>query len=325
MTTQPSPTLELLLRHRSLVRAIARDLLVDPDAADDVVQQTWIAALRHADRGADVHRGLLARIATRLAFNRRREAQRRARRELVAAAPESTIDVARLVEQEEQRRHVVDAVFALDEPLRTTVLHRYFDERSEAEIAARMRVPLGTVRTRLRRARALLRERLQRDGDAPSSARAMVALAGWSADEAAAAIVAGKGIVVMSAKSWGVVAASLVLVGVGLWTIADPPSNSHEAAGAVSASAVDDDPRRRATADDASSEARALDVAAEPMRTVVEGKAGVRSPTIVTGRCVNSARMPIAGVTVWCVNGSSRATTDAAGRFEVELEPREPA
>ncbi|MCC7170992.1 MAG: sigma-70 family RNA polymerase sigma factor [Planctomycetes bacterium] len=324
MSSHPSPTLELLLRHRSLVRAIARDLLVDPDAADDVVQQTWLAALRHADRGAALERGLLARIAMRLAFNRRREGLRRTLRERAAATPEPTTDVARLVEQEEQRRRVVDAVFALDEPLRTTVLRRYFDELTEAEVAHSLGVPLGTVRTRLRRARALLRERLERDGDAPGPARALIALAGWSADEAAAAIAAGKGILAMTAKTWGVVAASLVLVGVCMWTITDPTPDPHDGVGSAKATAADDDPRRHATDDDSSNEARALDVAADPTRTAVESNARRVSPTIVTGRCVNSARAPLAGVTVKCSMAPAPAITDAAGRFELALEPDEP-
>ena len=45
----------------------------------------------------------------------------------------------------------------LPEPLRTTVLLRYFEERSSSEIARRMGVPAGTVRWRLKKAIERLR------------------------------------------------------------------------------------------------------------------------------------------------------------------------
>ena len=56
--------------------------------------------------------------------------------------------VARL----ETQRRVVDAVMALDEPYRTVVVYRYFDDLPPKEIAARLGVPVGTVKTRLKRA-----------------------------------------------------------------------------------------------------------------------------------------------------------------------------
>ena len=50
-------------------------------------------------------------------------------------------------------------VLALPEPYRGTVLLRYYEEASLREIAERQAAPLETVRTRLRRAHALLRDR----------------------------------------------------------------------------------------------------------------------------------------------------------------------
>ncbi len=58
------------------------------------------------------------------------------------------------------QRRVLDAVRELPEPYRSTIVHRYLDELSREEIAERLGIPLETVRTRLRRALRLLRERL---------------------------------------------------------------------------------------------------------------------------------------------------------------------
>ena len=64
------------------------------------------------------------------------------------------------MERDELRRLVGEAVLDLAEPYRSTVVLRFFEELSLAEIAGRSGVPLGTVKTRLRRALERLRRRL---------------------------------------------------------------------------------------------------------------------------------------------------------------------
>jgi RNA polymerase sigma-70 factor (ECF subfamily) len=65
-----------------------------------------------------------------------------------------------LARLDEQQR-VLDAVRGLPEPYRSALFHREFEGLKETEIARRLRVPLGTVEARLRRARELLKERLR--------------------------------------------------------------------------------------------------------------------------------------------------------------------
>ena len=55
---------------------------------------------------------------------------------------------------------MIEAVQGLDEPYRAVVVHRFFDALTVAEIAALGGDPEDTVRTRIRRALARLRERL---------------------------------------------------------------------------------------------------------------------------------------------------------------------
>lgn len=43
-----SPDIEILLRDESWVRALAQQLVRDGAAADDLVQEAWLAARRHA-------------------------------------------------------------------------------------------------------------------------------------------------------------------------------------------------------------------------------------------------------------------------------------
>src|SRR5258705_10488158 len=54
---------ELLLAHAGFVRSVARSLLADENAVDDVVQQTWLAALEKPPREPGALRRWLARGA----------------------------------------------------------------------------------------------------------------------------------------------------------------------------------------------------------------------------------------------------------------------
>ena len=56
-----------------------------------------------------------------------------------------------ILEREQAREQLVRAVLSLDEPFRTVVLLRYYEELSASEIARRLAVPSATVRTRLAR------------------------------------------------------------------------------------------------------------------------------------------------------------------------------
>ncbi len=151
-----------ILAHDGFVRAIARRLLRDEANADDVAQETWLAAVR-SDAGARTRgtwHGWLRVITERIAKLQRRREERRLARERRAARREALPDEAEIRAREEVRAAIVDAVFALEEPYRTTVLLRFFEDLPPRAIAARMQVPVETVRTRLKRALAMLRPKL---------------------------------------------------------------------------------------------------------------------------------------------------------------------
>jgi protocatechuate 3,4-dioxygenase beta subunit len=106
-------------------------------------------------------RAWLAGVVRRQAANANRADQRRLRREHAAARPESSLAVDQVLEREALRKSVVDAVLALEEPYRTTILLRFFEELPPRMVAVRMRTPLETVRTRIKRGLAQLRSRLE--------------------------------------------------------------------------------------------------------------------------------------------------------------------
>ncbi|MCE9634894.1 MAG: sigma-70 family RNA polymerase sigma factor [Planctomycetes bacterium] len=155
--------LDTLLAHRAFVTALAQALVRDPAAADDLAQQAWVAAMERPPISGGSVRGWFARVLRNARRDAWRTDARRARREQVAPqrAPEPSPD--EIVARAEIHRQVVLAVFALDEPQRTTVILRFFEGLDATEIAARQGVPPATVRKRLERALDQLRERLDAD------------------------------------------------------------------------------------------------------------------------------------------------------------------
>jgi len=168
------PSADVLLEHREFLRRLARGILHDADAADDVAQDAIVAALGERPRNL---RGWLGKVARHLALSRRRAEARRDLRERAAARPEALPSAAEGVARLEIQRKVVDAVLALDEPYRSVVVHRFFFDLAPGEIAKRLQVPVETVRTRLRRALEQLRARLDASHGRQAWSVALLALA----------------------------------------------------------------------------------------------------------------------------------------------------
>lgn len=157
-----SSELELALGDVGWVRALARGLVRDPHAAEDLAQETWLAGLRSPGAARGGLRAWLGGVARILAQRRLRRPEARATG-LMEDAVEHGATPAELLAQADFQRRVLAAVTALDEPYRTTVLLRYFEELSVEHLSRRMGMPGSTGRTRLQRAHAELRERLDRE------------------------------------------------------------------------------------------------------------------------------------------------------------------
>jgi RNA polymerase sigma-70 factor (ECF subfamily) len=130
---------------------------------DDEVQRTFIVAARRLnDIRPGAEKSFLFRIAANRAAHARRTAARRREVEVDdafdlvewSATPESLTDQKRM-------REVLDRVIGqMDESLRVTFVLYELEEMRTAEIADLLRIPLGTVASRLRRARSEFRERV---------------------------------------------------------------------------------------------------------------------------------------------------------------------
>lgn len=178
LTDDPT-TLERLLAEDAWLRRLAGRLVADPATADDLVQDTWTAALESPPADASRPRAWLGTVVRNLVRRGVRTDERRGRRERAAARPERVDDSpeAALV-RAELRRRVANAVMDLDEPRRLVVVLRWFEGLSVREIAERTGLTEAAVRSRLRRALEQLRRRLDRDHDGDRRAW-LVPLSAW--------------------------------------------------------------------------------------------------------------------------------------------------
>lgn len=153
-------TAEHLLSEASWLRRLAGRLADDRDDADDLAQEAWIAAWRRQPDPDRPLRPWLAKVVRDAARMRRRTDARRAAREATVADDAAVATPDDLLAQARLHQTLVELVLALDEPYRATVLARYVEGRSAADIARAAGVPEGTVRWRLSQALHRLRDQL---------------------------------------------------------------------------------------------------------------------------------------------------------------------
>lgn len=227
----PSVPLDELLAHREWVRRLALAISRDEHEADDVEQATWVAALRRPPTHRASLRGWLGTTVRRAAGRLRRAERRRIHHEAAAPPRSPAEDAAELASRADTHRRVVEALVALEEPLRRTLLLRYFEGLAVGEVALRTGVPLETCRARLRRGRALLRDRLERElGGRDALGAAVVLLAGR---EHGGGVAPAAGGVAMAATGTKVAAAVAVVAAVGAgvwWSRRDAPPPAETAA-----------------------------------------------------------------------------------------------
>ncbi|HEY6797277.1 MAG TPA: ECF RNA polymerase sigma factor SigK [Kineosporiaceae bacterium] len=147
---------ELYARCSPVVYGIVLQVLRDPSQAEEVAQEVLVEAWRTAAR-FDVRRGSarswLLTMARRRAIDRVRAAQAAADRDVRAGIAATVPDFDEVTEQvwnrleHEQVRRCLDGLTALQ---RQAIELAFYRGHSHREVSDVLRVPLGTVKTRLR-------------------------------------------------------------------------------------------------------------------------------------------------------------------------------
>lgn len=157
---------ELADRHAPRLTALAGRLLGDAVEAEDLTQETLLQAylglgrLREPERFASWIYGIALNLAKMRLRSRRNGALPALDTTRLAALVAADPSPAEIVEAREVWSLVASALTVLPAAQRHAVLLHYVDGLSCEEIAALLGEPAGTVRVRLHRARARLRDRL---------------------------------------------------------------------------------------------------------------------------------------------------------------------
>ncbi len=163
MSPTPTIRIETLLEHEPFVRSILRGLVQDENQVQDLVQETWVRAMRRPPKEAGAIKGWLARVAENLVRDSHRRAATRAHRENAASRPEADTSVASSEERLRLHQQIVEAVMELEEPYRGVMILTYYEDLSANEIATQLNRKPATVRSQIHRAHAYLRTMLDRD------------------------------------------------------------------------------------------------------------------------------------------------------------------
>jgi RNA polymerase sigma factor (sigma-70 family) len=166
---------ELMRRHQSHVEKVLYHLAPDWQDRSDLCQEVWIRVYRNLPKLQDPvkFKGWLSRIATNLFYDELRKRKRN--------APPLSLDAPLSVDDgevdweiasgmpgpednlttREFHEQLQSAIADLPEAFRTTIVLREIEGLSYEEIAEMTGVNLGTVKSRIARARSRLQEQLQ--------------------------------------------------------------------------------------------------------------------------------------------------------------------
>jgi RNA polymerase sigma-70 factor (ECF subfamily) len=166
MVEEPAADLEdLVEKHSALLFRIAYSVLRNLQDAEDAVQETFLRALRHQKKLAQVAdtRAWLARVAWRVALDRRRRRPEVPLEEAAAAVQELWAAGAasdRIAADRQMMALLEGLIAGLPAELRQALTLSTVEEMPAAEVATVLEIPEATVRTRVFRARQILKEKL---------------------------------------------------------------------------------------------------------------------------------------------------------------------
>jgi RNA polymerase sigma factor (sigma-70 family) len=160
----------LIQRHAPMVMGVCRRVLGDETAAEDAFQATFLVLVRKADslQSYEVLTNWIYGVALRVA---KKERARTARRRVVErrAVDARSGWPSQELEHAELRSVIDEELATLPEHYRLPVILCYLEGLRHEEIAQKLGCPLGTVESRLSRAREQLRARLTRRGLSPTA------------------------------------------------------------------------------------------------------------------------------------------------------------
>jgi len=274
--------LEALLAESAWLRRLATSLVRDPAAAEDLVQETWLAALKNPPTADRPLRPWLRTVLENFVRMRARGEQARTTRERREAREEATQGEVELVERVEEQRFLAREVLKLEEPFRSTLVLRYYEGLSSIQIAERVGSNDNTVRWRLKRGLELLRERLDRRHGGDRGA--WLALLSPLTPRDFAPVTAPPASTGSGVGLWFAGAAAMLALVAGVWFAVREPEHEEQLAALANASA----PAEQPTNDGSRAAVERNEPASAPAPTVL-------APARIRARVLDVQSEPVSG------------------------------
>ncbi len=149
----------LVAEHARVVFRVAYSVLRNTHDAEDAVQETFLSAWQASFENAEDPKAWLAKIAWRAALRKAKQRPEQANAEEVEISSDLP-DPEQQASANERRQLLDRMVAALPGDLRSALVLLTMGEMKSSEIAAVLGIPEASVRTRLFRARQMLKEKL---------------------------------------------------------------------------------------------------------------------------------------------------------------------
>lgn len=326
----------LVNRHTNMVLGVCRRALSSLQDAEDACQATFLVLANRAKGGRwqESVANWLYTTARKVAHNARVAAERRTRRETGAAVPEAVESVDRMTGRE--LLAALDAALdGLPPRYREPLVLCYLEGLTHREAAIRLGVPIGTLHTRIDRARKRLHEVLTKAGctlgaglltlmvcspagaSSPRLVKSILSTVSGSTPAAVGQLARGiamNGLLKKTVLSIGVLL-GIVSLGVALASIginAEGQTSTVEALAGIQTPPVDSKPNITSAEQAAQPTARADK---KPVETIT-----------YSGRVLGPDDKPVPGARIYMTHGwndlnrpsssPERTTTDVDGRFE---------
>jgi RNA polymerase sigma-70 factor (ECF subfamily) len=162
--SDPAALADLYDRHNGLVFGVVLRMLRNRDEAEEVLQDTFVQAWKHGNTyqpGLGSPAGWLVGIARNRAIDRLRAGAVRAAARDSVSADSGASALEGSARRGEQHIDIARALAALPFDERNLIEQAYFQGFTHSELAERHGIPLGTIKTRIRRGVQTLREYLK--------------------------------------------------------------------------------------------------------------------------------------------------------------------
>jgi RNA polymerase sigma-70 factor (ECF subfamily) len=164
-------------RHAGLVYSVALNVLGNPQEAEDLTQDIFVRLIHRSayDPRRGSFRTFLSILTRSRALDRVRSRQRETQRSKQQQQPDASVSVSPMamdeLSQREQTQEVQAALAQLPAQQQQLLHMSYYEGLTQATIAERLGLPLGTVKSKVRRSLLKLREILQDQLDSSSPGR----------------------------------------------------------------------------------------------------------------------------------------------------------